>query len=722
MSEYNSFIYGSSPMEGIVGLQVTESHELVIYKENGEGIRQEAPRWLLASRPIGSGWLELEGTNKFKWLKTFESRWDFWETRKLFPNKQDTYCVYDEREAALIFSGATLFKGLKVSDVSILSFDIETVGLERNKDSKVLIISNTFRRQGNIVRKMFCYDDYSDEAEMFQAWCLWVRETNPSIVAGHNIYGYDFPYLQHCATMAGVELTLGRNGEAIEFNRFESQFRRDGSQFYSYTGVTIPGREIVDTFFLAMKFDVATRKYVSYGLKNIIAQEGLEVKDRQFYDAGSIRKNYKVPSEWIKIKAYAEHDADDSLSLYDLMIPAFFYLCQSIPKTLQAIVNSATGAQINAFLVRSYLQDGHSIPEASEAEPYEGAISIGNPGVYKNVFKVDVASLYPSIILQYLLYDETKDPKGHFLKMVKHFTDERLANKAKGKETGERYYKDLEQAQKIVINSAYGMTGCPGLNFNSPKIAATITEKGRAILNTAIDFAKDTCQHDIVNADTDSIAISDGNPWGDERKQTMLRALNKLSPGLIHWEDDGVYEKVLVLKPKNYVLESEGKLKFKGASLKATLKESALREFIDRGLRCLIDEDSEKLKATYNEYIKEAVNPLDITRWSFKKTVTQAVLNPSRTQEKKALEALTGTDFAPGDKVYMYFTNTDSLKLQERWTNDHDVHRLLEKIFKTAMVFSTVVPIKELLPNYTLKRNQVALKNLVSQPFDNKII
>ena len=57
-----------------------------------------------------------------------------------------------------------------------------------------------------------------------------------------------------------------------------------------------------------------------------------------------------------------------------------------------------------------------------------------------------------------------------------------------GKQTGDRYYKDLEQAQKIGINSAYGMLAAR-VNFNSPINAAFVTKKGREILGQAIEWA-----------------------------------------------------------------------------------------------------------------------------------------------------------------------------------------------------------------------------------------
>jgi DNA polymerase elongation subunit (family B) len=90
---------------------------------------------------------------------------------------------------------------------------------------------------------------------------------------------------------------------------------------------------------------------------------------------------------------------------------------------------------------------------------------------------------------EYKVCCKEKDPEENFIKMTEYFTEERLVNKKLAKETGDRYYDDLQNAQKTVINSGYGFLGAPGLNFNYPEGAAFVTEKGREILKTAIQWA-----------------------------------------------------------------------------------------------------------------------------------------------------------------------------------------------------------------------------------------
>lgn len=485
-------IFGRDNTQRIVSVEPNDG-DCVVFTEDEQGVSshtiKKAPYWILSDKHHGQGWQKLLGELHYKHLHTFKRK-DEWLSAKRWGRKnlKDFYSVGNEKEGMLLTKGVTYYKGMTSKEVSILSFDLETIGIKLDSNSRVLLISNTFRRGDHVERKLFAYDEYSGPRAMLKAWCEWVREKDPSILCGHNIMSFDLPYLRHVASDAGTELHLGRDGSEVRWNGWESKFRFDGSRDLHYFGASIYGRELVDTMFLAVKADIG-RKYQSYGLKSIMKHENLERKDRVFYDASQIRFNYSKPEEWKKIKAYCEGDSDDSLALFDLFVPPFFYMTQSIPKPFQSMMESASGSQLNALMVRSYLQLGHSIPNADECPRFEGAISFGNPGMYSHCLKFDVASLYPSIMIQYKVDNKEKDPKAHFQQIVSHFTRERLANKKLAKDTGEARYKHLEQSQKIAINSLYGFLGAPGLLFNSPADAAFITEKGREILKKSIEWA-----------------------------------------------------------------------------------------------------------------------------------------------------------------------------------------------------------------------------------------
>jgi len=708
----DKLINGKSGVQGIVGLEVNDDVlEIFQQKEDGTIALTTIPHryWILSDNNIDGKFTRLKGDLFYKYGTLFRTRDDFSEYRNRWKNL-NTFSIWNAEEAAMVKDGHSFFQGLKHKDVSTLSFDIETTGLAHNKSSFVVLISNTFRdSKGNVIRRLFSHDDYDTQREMIDDWCQWVRGQDPSIIIGHNIFGYDLPYLDYCH---GGNLCLGRNGSGINFDRYESKFRKDGSQFIHYKKARCYGRTLIDTMFLSIKYDVG-RKYESYGLKAIIKHEGLERKDRQFYNAETIKDNYKIPVEMEKIKAYAEHDADDALALYDFMSPPFFYMSQAIPKTYQEIMTGATGSQINAVMMRAYLQDAHSLPQADEAVDYEGAISLGEIGIYSACHKVDVASLYPSIMIQYEVFDEDKDPNKYFLQLVRTFTEKRLEYKKKAKE--DKYYDDLQGAYKIFINSCYGFLGTSGLLFNSPHAAAFITETGREVLQTSINWAKSK-EYTIVNADTDSITYSDAKMslMSDDVRKKNIAELNALYPDKIRFEDDGYFKKVIVFAPKNYVLQKEdGSIKIKGSALKDAKRELALKQFAQEVIdELLLEGNHTKIQDIYSKYIREVKYGInDIKRWCSKKTITDKIFTSERSNETKIKDAIAGSNYREGDKCWTFFKSDGSLCLMENYSGDYDKDAMYKKVFRSAEFFTNVIP-ADLFINYSLKRSKKLLEIL----------
>lgn len=779
----NKLIYGKDTTENIVSIEVDDD-KIYLFYSDGQVETRPMIYWVLSPRAYDSKFERLEGSQHYKYIRKFGKKQNylkFWARNK----KRDLYRVSDFREAAMIYYGITLFKGMKPSDLSVLSFDIEGEGLNFSDKSKVFLITNTFRdNSGKIEKKHFRLDDYSDDdAAMIEDWCHWVVKKDPDVLNGHNIFGYDLPYLQYCYSARDNEnenleyLPLGKYEEPIKVAKYESNFRVDGNTAWSYNRVNIHGRHIVDGMFLAVKYDVG-KDYPSWGLKQIAEHEGLVKENRQFYDASKIGTNWYIPEEREKIVAYGIDDSDDSLALYDLMIPSIFYMTNSVPKPFQTMTTSASGSQLNSIMVRAYLQQDHSVPCASEKEYVAGGMSYGVPGVYSNVVKFDAKSYYPSTILTFDIYDKVKDPEGYFLEMVRFFTEKRFEQKDLYKKTKEKKYDDLQAASKIFINSAYGLLGTPGLNFNSFKNAQYITKCCRSGLQKAILWATDsyidywwseyaesttaTQDHDItdcdfkckwsvdemprhnwklVNIDTDAVSFckQDESPFTEEEYNNAISELNKIMYS--EWEDDGVFDRVLVVKAKNYVLKPRGqnKYKYKGSSLTDAKKEVALVELLHKLIEDLIENNGNSLNDIYTKYVKEAYNIEDINRWTTKKSITSKVLNPIRANEENILNAVKHLNPREGNKFWLYTAlngkipeiknkttnpycplNKDLepkmidnaiLKVADEWSNDEHKLHYVGRVYSTLEILKSVIDIKQFI-KYKNVSNQPLLKQL----------
>lgn len=223
----------------------------------------------------------------------------------------------------------------------------------------------------------------------------------------------------------------------------------------------------------------------------------------------------------------------------------------------------------------------------------------------------------------------------------------------------------------------------------------------------------------LVNADTDSITVckQDGAAFSEEERERLLIELNKQFPSGIHWEDDGYYPKICVLKAKNYILYDGKKIKIKGSALKASTKAPALKDFINEIIKYIIYKDTinqMELIDIYYKYVKEIDKVTDIKRWATRKTISEKILKGERKNETKVRDAIQGSEIVEGDRCYVYYTPDNNLKLIQDFDNDYNKDRLYQNLYDTAWVFESVLDCEFLFPNFKLKKNKKQLENLLN--------
>lgn len=215
----------------------------------------------------------------------------------------------------------------------------------------------------------------------------------------------------------------------------------------------------------------------------------------------------------------------------------------------------------------------------------------------------------------------------------------------------------------------------------------------------------------LVNLDTDSVTVckQDGTPFSSEEQEKLLNELNSLFPPQIHWEPDGTFDTVIVLKAKNYILFDGKKIKTKGSSLRDSKRELALREFLEAIISTIIYKKYDYL-TIYEKYVKEILNITDIKRYCSKKTITSTVMQGARLNEIKIKDAIEGTEYKEGDKIWVYYDRDQNLRLVEQFNGKYDIKRLLGKLYKTSLIFANVID-KKIFINYSLKKNEKLLEN-----------
>lgn len=254
----------------------------------------------------------------------------------------------------------------------------------------------------------------------------------------------------------------------------------------------------------------------------------------------------------------------------------------------------------------------------------------------------------------------------------------------------------------------------------------------------------------LINCDTDSISFAkrDGTPFTEEEQVNLLAELNSLYPPKIKFEHDGMFETVCILKAKNYILKAavckkckkagdkscqhEARITKKGSSLKSSKIEPAIKEFMGEIINAILEGEQDTIPDIYNKYIINIHKLTDIKPYCSKKTITESVLNPERTNEEKVLDALRGRKMQMGDKIYTYYaeektvetqvrhlkkgtktvekeTITNPLRLAEDWDParpNHSVDKLIQRLYNTLVIFKNVIDMEK-FPKYHLKGKQV---------------
>lgn len=122
---------------------------------------------------------------------------------------------------------------------------------------------------------------------------------------------------------------------------------------------------------------------------------------------------------------------------------------------------------------------------------------------------------------------------------------------------------------------------------------------------------------------------------------------------------------------------------------------------------------AEKIHKIYQKYVKEAMNVTDIKRWSSRKTYTKKIDDSPRTNESKIKDAMAGSDYKEGDKLWVFFKEDKTLCLAENFTGEYDKMKLIEKIWKSAQVFNNVIDTEKAFPKVHLKTKKALLDKLL---------
>jgi len=574
------------------------------------------------------------------------------------------FAVNDLTQQMLMKEQIRMFRGLDFPDLRRLQFDIETLTApgfdfpnpERESD-RIIIITMS---DSTGWEKVLSAAEFS-EKQLLEEFVRLVRERDPDVIEGHNICRFDLPYLEARAKRHKVKLLLGRDDRPLHHR--PSQFAA-AERLISYTRYDAFGRHFIDTFHLAIFYDIIHRNLDSYGLKYIARHFGVAAPDRTYLDGNKITAAWE--SDRDRLLAYALDDVRETRAIANLLAPSYFYQTQLIPMKYQDCLIRGNATRIDALLLAEYLNAGQSIPYPESAVPFSGALTQAfAAGVFENVWHCDVRSLYPSIILAEK-WRPQRDELGIFPALLGKLREFRLAAKDAERQAASPAEKDalnaLQTTFKILINSFYGYLGFAQGHFNDYAMAEKVTARGREILTLMLDFLNRS-QAQVIEMDTDGIYF---RPPPDVTDPDVMEArVQSQLPAGIEVDLDATYPAMFCYKSKNYaLLDRDGEINVTGAALKSRGLEPFQREYIHDLLQRILTgltAEIESMTAEYRQKIADHEFPLEKlakseTLSDSLDTYKKKLADKGRRSAAYELAIASGRDYRRGDQVSYYLT------------------------------------------------------------------
>jgi DNA polymerase elongation subunit (family B) len=574
---------------------------------------------------------------------------------------KDKVMILPPVEQYLITKEKRLFKGFEnYEEVTRMVYDLETTSLEP-KDGRIFMIG--IKTNKGYHRVIECIDE-SEEKNAIIEFFKVIDELKPSIIGGYNSANFDWHWIFERCNILGIDprKVCKSLHPQHSFTRKDSMLKL-ANEVETYTQTSIWGYNVIDIIHAVRRAQAINSSIKAAGLKYITKFINAEAPDRVYIDHLNIGKmytnkeefwlntqngNYKKATEYedldVKfpgvykkitgdklVEMYLDDDLDETLKVDQEFNQGSFLLAAMIPTTYERVSTMGTATLWKMLMLAWSHKHGLAIPAKESKTDFVGGLSrLLKVGYSKNVLKLDFSSLYPSIQLVHDVFPEC-DVTGAMKGMLKYFRDTRI----KYKQLAEQYYEtDRKKSEsygnkqlpiKIFINSMFGALSAPQVYaWGDMFMGEQITCTGRQYLRQMIRFFMTKGYVPLV-MDTDGVNFS--TPDDAKDRVYVGRGLNwKVTLGKEYYgpeadvaeyndifmrgemalDTDGVWPSCINLARKNYaVMDAKGKIKLTGNSIKSKKLPVYIEEFLDKGVKMLLQGDGKAFIEYYYEYLQK---------------------------------------------------------------------------------------------------------------------
>jgi DNA polymerase, archaea type len=628
--ENNTLLFGADQTPRIVAVDLGESSTVRVHRRETDGstITDVEPFhpfvWADSDAvDLGIETEKLQGDLKYGWLITVDSWKELIALRNGLKNAgRDFFAFTDPVQHYLSATGRTLFKDLRFEELKRMEIEVLSVagGGDPGNDDQIMSIAlsdNTGWEELIIVDQN---NREESERDALRRLTALIKERDPDVIEGHDLFRVHLPLLVARAKKLKTKLDWGRSGAFLRSRPSRLQI---AEKTIDYPKFTIDGRHFVDTFLLAQFYDVGMRSLAGFERTDVARHFDLCDSDEISGLTGKeLQRAYESDSEMFRRRALC--GVRETRALSDLLSPSYFIQAQIFPYNYQDAIVRGNATRINALFLREYFRQRHSIPELPMPRAFEGGYTdIFFTGVARNVWHCDIASLYPSIMLQFDCFPVTDEVQifRHLLTDLRTFRLETKAKMRAEKDPATQHHlQALQNTFKILLNSFYGYLGFAQGHFADFDAAARVTQIGRDLLKKMIEWLNAHGAR-VIEVDTDGIYFippssveagvspakkgkaADTAAATENAIEDLQKDLAKELPPGIEVEFDEQFKAMLSYKAKNYaLLTKDGDVIIKGGALKSRGLEKFQRVFLEQIIKLIMQGKQEAIADLRNEF------------------------------------------------------------------------------------------------------------------------
>jgi DNA polymerase, archaea type len=699
--EENQLLFGSDPTPRIVAIELGETGTVKVYRREKDGSLatdlEPFHPFVWCDSDVVDLNIEAEklaGDLRYGWRISVNSWKELIALRNGLKNAgRSFFALSDPVQHYLTHTGRTLFKGLAFEELRRLQIEVLSVvaGIgdpgQNERLMSIALSDNTGWEELIVVDP--ANPEESERAAVKRLTAL-IKERDPDVIEGHNLFRSDLPFLVARARKAKVKLDWGRGGGFLRSRPSRLQI---AEKTIDYPKFAVDGRHFVDTFLLAHFYDVGMRSLSGFERIDVAQHFGLcDSAEISSLTGPELEREYAGGSERFRNRALCA--VRETRAVADLLSPSYFIQAQIFPYNYQDVIVRGNATRINALFLREYFRQRHSIPEMPMVRGFEGGYTaVFFTGIARNVWHCDIASLYPSVMLQFDCFPVTDQLQifRHLLTDLRTFRLEAKASMRAAKDRAQQqYFHALQNTFKILINSFYGYLGFAQGHFADFDAAARVTQIGRELLQKMIDWLKARGAQ-VIEVDTDGIyfvppsvaaSLRDVRKGSSEAKgdshaahraaateiAELRQGLSEILPPGIEVEFDEQFDAMFSYKAKNYaLLTREGEVIIKGGALKSRGLEKFQRVFLEEMIKLLMEGKPQaipQLRHDFEKKIRGREWPIDMLA---KTDTLQDSLDKYRAKigaggRNRAaayeLALASGRNYKPGEQISYYIKAT----------------------------------------------------------------